>query len=414
VNPTELIRLALESIGNNKLRSLLTMLGIIIGVASVIVMISINAGTEASIEEQITGLGSNLVYVRTGFSRGGPRAAGFAEGGSNGGLVYDDAFAIADQVDGVEAVVVEQPSVETVRVGDVTLDDVTVLGSTADFPAVRDVEMAAGRYFKQEEVDRKQKIAVLGATLADELYGDGDPVGQAVDVGGTKLTVIGVFAERGMVSGVDFDSQLYTPITVVFQKFTPSQFARFMGDRVRVIYVKVESQDVMENVIQQLSFLLAKRHAVSLEEADFTVTTQQDIIDTQEATTAAFRNLLAWVAGVSLLVGGIGIMNIMLVSVTERTREIGIRQAVGATPNDIRSQFLTEAVVLSLAGGLIGVLAGVGAAWIFGAVSDLRTVIAFSSIVLAFVSASVVGIFFGFYPANRASRLDPIEALRHE
>jgi putative ABC transport system permease protein len=406
VNPTELIRLALESIGNNKLRSLLTMLGIIIGVASVIVMISINAGTEASIEEQITGLGSNLVYVRTGFSRGGPRAAGFAEGGSNGGLVYDDAFAIADQVDGVEAVVVEQPSVETVRVGDVTLDDVTVLGSTADFPAVRDVEMAAGRYFKQEEVDRKQKIAVLGATLADELYGDGDPVGQAVDVGGTKLTVIGVFAERGMVSGVDFDSQLYTPITVVFQKFTPSQFARFMGDRVRVIYVKVESQDVMENVIQQLSFLLAKRHAVSLEEADFT--------DTQEATTAAFRNLLAWVAGVSLLVGGIGIMNIMLVSVTERTREIGIRQAVGATPNDIRSQFLTEAVVLSLAGGLIGVLAGVGAAWIFGAVSDLRTVIAFSSIVLAFVSASVVGIFFGFYPANRASRLDPIEALRHE
>jgi putative ABC transport system permease protein len=414
VNPTELIRLALESIGNNKLRSLLTMLGIIIGVASVIVMISINAGTEASIEEQITGLGSNLVYVRTGFSRGGPRAGGFAEGGSNGGLVYDDAFAIADQVDGVEAVVVEQPSVETVRVGDVTLDDVTVLGSTADFPAVRDVEMAAGRYFKQEEVDRKQKIAVLGATLADELYGDGDPVGQAVDVGGTKLTVIGVFAERGMVSGVDFDSQLYTPITVVFQKFTPSQFARFMGDRVRVIYVKVESQDVMENVIQQLSFLLAKRHAVSLEEADFTVTTQQDIIDTQEATTAAFRNLLAWVAGVSLLVGGIGIMNIMLVSVTERTREIGIRQAVGATPNDIRSQFLTEAVVLSLAGGLIGVLAGVGAAWIFGAVSDLRTVIAFSSIVLAFVSASVVGIFFGFYPANRASRLDPIEALRHE
>ncbi len=414
MNPTELIRLALESIGNNKLRSLLTMLGIIIGVASVIVMVSINAGTEASIEEQITGLGSNLVYVRAGFSRGGPRTGGFAEGGSSGGLVYDDAFAIADQVAGVEAVVVEQSSVETVRAGDVTLENVTILGSTAGFPAVRDVELDKGRYFNQEEVDRKQKIAVLGAALAQELFGDADPIGQVVNVGGTKLTVIGAFAHRGTVSGVDFDSQLYTPITVVFQKFTPSQFARFMGDRVRVIYVKVESQDVMDNVIQQLSFLLAKRHDVSLEEADFTVTTQQDIIDTQEATTAAFRNLLAWVAGVSLIVGGIGIMNIMLVSVTERTREIGIRQAVGATPSDIRWQFLTEAVVLSLAGGLIGILAGVGGALVFGAVSDLRTVIALSSIVLAFISASGVGIFFGFYPANRAAQLEPIEALRHE
>jgi putative ABC transport system permease protein len=420
VNLTELIRLALESIGNNKLRSLLTMLGIIIGVASVIVMISINAGTEASIEEQITGLGSNLVFVRTSFSRGGARvfaergAEGGLSTGPSGGLVYDDAFAIADQVPGVEAVVVEQSSSETVKVGGVTLENVTILGSTADFPAVRDVEIDKGRYFKQEEVDRKQKIAVLGATLAQELFGDADPIGQVVNVGGTKLTVIGAFAERGTVSGVDFDSQLYTPITVVFQKFTPRQFARFLGDRVGVIYVKVESQDVMENVIQQLSFLLAKRHSVSLEEADFTVTTQQDIIDTQEATTSAFRNLLAWVAGVSLIVGGIGIMNIMLVSVTERTREIGIRQAVGATPSDIRWQFLTEAVVLSLAGGVIGVLAGVGGAWIFGAVSDLRTVIALSSIILAFVSASVVGIFFGFYPANRASQLEPIEALRHE
>jgi putative ABC transport system permease protein len=217
-----------------------------------------------------------------------------------------------------------------------------------------------------------------------------------------------------MVSGVDFDSQVYTPITVVFQKFTPSQFARFMGDNVRMIYVEIESPEVMENVIQQISFLLAKRHDVSLEEADFSVTTQQDIIQTQEATTAAFRDLLAWVAGVSLIVGGIGIMNIMLVSVTERTREIGIRQSVGATPDDIRWQFLTEAVVLSLVGGLIGVLAGVAGSWIFGIVSEMRTVIVSASIFLAFTSAAVVGIFFGFYPANKAAQLDPIEALRHE
>ena len=415
MNLAELLQLAWESIGNNKMRSLLTMLGIIIGVASVIIMISISSGTEASIEEQITGLGSNLVFVTTSFSRvGAIRGPSFNIGGTEGGLVYDDAFAIADEVNGVEAVVVEQSSSETVKAGDVTLDGVTILGSTADFPSVRDMEIDTGRYFTQQEVDRTVKVAVLGHTLAQELFGDEDPISQTITVGGTKLTVIGVFSERGMVSGVDFDSQLYTPITVVFQKFTPSQFARFLGDRVRVIYVEIEDPETMQNVIQQISFLLAKRHDVSLEEADFTITTQQDIIQTQEATTAAFRNLLAWVAGVSLIVGGIGIMNIMLVSVTERTREIGIRQSVGATPDDIRWQFLTEAVVLSLVGGLIGVLVGVGGSWIFGTISDMRTLVVPLSILIAFTSAAAVGIFFGFYPANKAAQLDPIEALRHE
>jgi len=411
MNLAELLQLAWESIGSNKMRSLLTMLGIIIGVASVIIMISISSGTEASIEEQITGLGSNLVYVTTSFSRGGAREG---MGMPSGGLVYDDAFAIAEEVNGVAAVVVEQSSSETVKAGNVMLEGVTILGTTADFPSVRDMEIDEGRYFNQREVDRTQKVVVLGSTLAQELFGDADPIGQTVTVDTTKLILIGVFAERGMVSGVDFDSQLYTPISVVFQKFTPSQFARFMGNRVRVIYVEIESPEVMESVIQQISFLLAKRHDVSLEEADFNVTTQQDIIQTQEATTAAFRNLLSWVASVSLIVGGIGIMNIMLVSVTERTREIGIRQSVGATPDDIRWQFLTEAVLLSLAGGFIGVLAGVGGSWIFGYVSEMRTVIVFSSILLAFTSAAVVGIFFGFYPANKAAQLDPIEALRHE
>ena len=405
---TEFLRVAWESIYRNKTRSLLTMLGIIIGVAAVIIMIAISAGTEAAIEDEITGLGSNLVYVSSSFSRGGPGM------GSSGGLVYDDAFAIADDVNGVEAVVVEQSSSETVKVGNVTLDGVTIVGSTADFPSVRDMEIDTGRYFNDQEVDRTQKIAVLGYSLAQELFGDEDPVGQVVTVDGTKLTVIGVFSGRGLVSGVDFDSQLYTPITVVFQKFAPSQFARFMGDRVRVISVEIESPEVMESTIQQIELLLAKRHDVSLEAADFSVTTQQDIIKTQEATTAAFRNLLGWVAGVSLIVGGIGIMNIMLVSVTERTREIGIRQSIGATPNDIRWQFLTEALLLSLVGGLIGILAGIGGSWVFGMVSEMRTVIIPSSILLAFTSAAVVGAFFGFYPANKAAQLDPIEALRHE
>jgi putative ABC transport system permease protein len=412
MNLREFISLAWESISGNKLRSLLTMLGIIIGVASVIIMIGISAGTEAAIEEQITGLGSNLVYINQNFSRGGPAA--FQQGGGGGGLVYDDAFAIADNISGVEAVVVEQPSSETVKVGNVNLEGITIQGSTADFPTVRDMEIDQGRYFTQQEVDRKQKVAVLGSGLAQELFGEENPIGQTVTVDTTKLTVIGTFAERGLVSGIDFDSQLYTPITVVFQKFTPSQFARFLGDRVRQIIVEVESPEVLEGTIEQINLLLARRHDVTLDTADFSVTTQQDIIQTQEATTEAFRSLLAWVAGVSLIVGGIGIMNIMLVSVTERTREIGIRQSIGAAPNDIRWQFLTEAIVLSLVGGVLGVIVGVGGSMIFGAVSDMRTVVVTGSIILAFTSAAVVGIFFGFYPANRASQLDPIEALRHE
>jgi len=219
---------------------------------------------------------------------------------------------------------------------------------------------------------------------------------------------------------VDYDSRLYTPITIVLDKLSDNKFARFKGDRVRTIYVEVDDsvgpdgERSLDDVIYQIELLLAKRHEVTLEEADFVITTQQDIISTKESTTAAFRSLLAWVAGVSLVVGGIGIMNIMLVSVTERTREIGIRQSVGATPNDIRWQFLTEALLLSLIGGLIGVAAGVIGSWLFGQASGMRTVIVATSVLLAFGSAATVGVFFGYYPANKASQLDPIDALRYE
>jgi len=413
MNLTEAMRIAWDAILKNKIRSVLTMLGIIIGVAAVIIMVAISAGTEATIQEQITGLGSNLIFVQSSFVRLGPGAGG-GGGGASGGLVFDDATAIEEQINGVAAVVVEQNASQTVKSASAELDEVSIVGTTPGFLSVRDMEIADGRYFNDVDVERKQKVAVLGSTLAQELFGDSDPIGQYVTVDSTKLVVIGVLKEKGSIGGTDFDARLYTPITVVFQKFTPSQFARILGDRVFMITVEVDPEADIDSVITQVNLLLVKRHEVTLDTADFSVTTQDDIIDTRESTTAAFRNLLAWVAGVSLIVGGIGIMNIMLVSVTERTREIGIRQSVGATPDDIRLQFLIEALMLSIVGGLIGIVVGIGGSYLFGTFSDMRTVVSVNSILLAFGSAAAIGAFFGFYPANQAAQLDPIEALRYE
>jgi putative ABC transport system permease protein len=367
MNPIEILRVSWEAISRNKIRSVLTMLGIIIGVAAVIMVVAISAGTEAAIQQSITGLGSNLIFVSSNFARVGP--GGSSAGSSSSGLVFDDATAIADSVSGVDAVVVEQSAAETVKYGTVTLDNVTIDGTTPGFPTVRDMTIHQGRYFTQADVDQKQKYAVLGYTLAQELFPASDPIGQAVSVGDIKLIVIGVFAKRGTVGEVDYDARLYTPITVIFSHFTDSRFARIIGNQVRLIYVKISNPKDMNAVILQIQLLLAKRHKTTLANLDVSITTQQDVISAQESTTAAFRSLLAWVAGVSLLVGGIGIMNIMLVSVTERTREIGIRQAVGATGGDILLQFLTEALLLSCIGGILGMLAGFAGSWLFGTFS---------------------------------------------
>ncbi len=408
---SEVTRIAWDAVLKNKIRSLLTMLGIIIGVAAVIMVVSISAGTEATISDQIQGLGTDLVFITQNFTRGGPEAQS-AQGGT--GLVFSDAAAIDQQVPGVLGVTVEQGASENISANNVHLTGVDILGTTLDFPNVRGMKVANGNFFDQQSIDLKQKVAVLGSSLAQQLFGNTDPVGQYVVVGNTQLAVIGVFAPRGSVGGTDYDSRLYLPITVVFDKFTPREFARFLGDRVRLIYVKVDPKKSLNDVITQIQLLLYQRHGVTSSNPDFAITTQQDIITAQESTTAAFRSLLAWVAGVSLLVGGIGIMNIMLVSVTERTREVGIRQSVGATTDDIRMQFLAEAFLLSLVGGALGLIVGIVGSVLFGSISGMRTVIVPTSVFLAFGSAALVGIFFGYYPANRAAQLDPIEALRYE
>jgi putative ABC transport system permease protein len=407
----DVIKVASKSLSSNKLRSMLTMLGIIIGVAAVIVMIAVSSGTEAAIADQINSLGANLVFVMSSFSQGGARGGMSA---STGGLVYSDAEAIARNVPHVAGVAVEQTTTQTVKYGSIVLEDVSILGTTPDFPKVREIVIEEGRFINEQELERSTRTAILGATMAKELFGDTYPIGQKITVGSLKLTVVGVLKEKGLVSGVDYDSRVYVPITLVFDKLMDSQFSRIAGDRVRIIYVTVDNKEFINDVILQINLLLSKRHDVPLESPDFQISTQQDIIQTQSATTESFRLLLAWVAGVSLIVGGIGIMNIMLVSVTERTREIGIRQAVGATPQDIRLQFLTEALILSLIGGLIGVVLGITGALIFSRFGDMPTVVYPLSIVLAFGSAAVIGILFGFLPANQAAKLDPIVALRHE
>ncbi len=411
----EITQIAWEGLSRNKLRSLLTMLGVIIGVAAVIIMIAISAGTEAEIAERIETLGTNLLFVSPSLdlSRTGPggRQPGFP--GSANFLTFDDMEAIG-KLEGVSGVTTERNTAQLVKFGTTAIDGVSMIGTTPDYPLVRGLEVGEGRFINQNDLERKNKVAVLGYSLAQDLFGDHDPIGQKIIVGNTKLTVVGVMAEKGVVGNTDFDSRLYAPITLVFEKFTPAMFGRVMGNQVNSITVKVEDKTKMEEVISRIQILLAKRHDSTLEDLPYTVRTQQDIIETQEATTEAFRSLLAWVAAVSLVVGGIGIMNIMLVSVTERTREIGIRQAVGATPAAIRWQFLAEALMLSLVGGLIGVIIGVGGSWLFERLGDMRTVVVPNSILLAFTSAAAVGIFFGFYPANKAAQLDPIEALRHE
>jgi putative ABC transport system permease protein len=405
----------MEGLTLSKVRSFLTTLGIIIGVAAVIVMLAVSAGAEAEIADQINALGANLIMVMPSFSQ-----RGFGDGGPPPGFTYDDLEIIAESVTGINGVSAEQSTTQDVKAGSITLESISVVGTTSGFTDVRDYQVAQGRFLTDEDNERENRVVALGYDIALELFGDpsassgqapSSALGQKVKIGSTQFTVVGIMEEKGVVGTTDYDGRVYIPLTSLFDKFTST---RFGGDEVRLVYVSAESTDTMDSVMQQLPDVLYGLLGTDPMSLGFGLTTQDSIIDTQASTTEAFRSLLGWVAGVSLVVGGIGIMNIMLVSVTERTREIGLRQALGARPRDVRLQFLLEAVVLSLVGGLVGVLVGVGGSYLFDALGTMRTELVTASIPLAFAAAAAVGIFFGYYPATKAAKLDPIEALRRE
>ncbi len=406
-------RVAWEGVMLNKLRSFLTTLGIIIGVAAVIIMLAVSAGAEAEIEDQISGLGANLIMVTPFRSFGGVRG-GPGGGGGPGNITtftYDEVLFLSQNLRNVSGVSLEQSTSQNVKGGASTMTGVSIVGVTADFLEVRDYEVAQGRFFTAAENDATQRVAILGAGIAEDMFDTTNPIGQQVRIGSSRFTVIGVMAEQGVVGATDNDGRIYIPASVVFKKFGGTGFG---GNRVRMILVKAEGGDALEGVMAQITALLAGRRNVDPAEPNFGVRTQQDIVDARSSTTAAFRSLLAWVAAVSLVVGGIGIMNIMLVSVTERTREIGLRQALGARPRDVQRQFLLEAVMLSLVGGLAGLIVGVGGSFVFGELGGMRTELVPLSLPLAFGASAAVGIFFGYYPATQAARLDPIVALRRE
>jgi putative ABC transport system permease protein len=404
------MRIAVRSLRVNMMRSMLTMLGIIIGVGAVIAMVSVGAGAQARVAEQIQSLGSNLIIVLSGSSTSGGSRLGQ---GSQQTITMDDAFAIGREVPAVQ---VAAPSMRgTVQVVYGNLNWSTgVQGVTPDYLEARDWPLIDGRSITPEDFDGATKVVLLGQTSAVNLFGDSDPLDQIIRVKGVPFTVVGLLSRKGQNSwGQDQDDIILIPLSTAKKKVLGA--SRSNPRAVGSISIKIRPDEDMVEAESQIRSLLRQRHRLQpAQEDDFFLRNLSEVLQTQEESSKVMTYLLAAIASVSLLVGGIGIMNIMLVSVTERTREIGLRMAVGARGRDILAQFLVEAVTLSLIGGVIGIALGLGGSSAISYFAEWRTVVAPQSIAVAFFFAAAIGIFFGFYPARKASRLDPIEALRYE
>ena len=402
--------LALLALAANKARTALTMLGVIIGVAAVVTMMAVGAGAQSRVEGQIRSLGSNLIIVLSGsITTGGVRLGA----GSQLTVSEDDARAMEREIDSI------QVAAPTVRGGVQVIAgnanwSTALVGVTPGFLEARDWETAVGRPLTQDDVDGATKVVLLGQTVASNLFGGADPIGQVVRVKKVPLTVVGVLARKGQsTQGQDQDDTILVPLSTAKKKVLGTSQANARA--VNAILVKIREPGAMKGAEQNIRTLLRQRHHLQPgQDDDFTLRNLAEILESQEASSRVLSLLLAAIASVSLVVGGIGIMNIMLVSVTERTREIGLRRAVGARRRDILTQFLIEAVTVSLAGGLIGIAVGVAGAWGIGYFAGWLAPIQARAVVPAFLFAGAVGVFFGFYPARKASRLNPIDALRYE
>ena len=397
--------IALRALRRNKLRSSLTALGIIIGVASVVAMVAVGNGAQARIESKVAALGQNLLTIFAGSRRSGGVNSGL---GSASAITLADANAIRMEVTDVVAI---SPEVSTSAqaIANGRNWSTSVVGESPDYLKIRDWNLDSGSMFTDREVRSAAKVAVIGSKTARELFGPLDPVGQTLRIKNIPFVIIGLLASKGAgMGGQNQDDRVIIPFTTAMKRVTGDKYLRSVN-------VQVVSSERMEVAQQQIASLLRQRHHLGAgRDDDFNIFNQKEIADTVGSISRIITLLLGAIGGISLLVGGIGIMNIMLVSVTERTREIGIRIAIGAQPGDIRLQFLIEAITLSLLGGLIGVLMGVGISQLIGLVADFKAIVSTGSIILAFSVSSAIGIFFGLYPASKAAALDPIDALRYE
>jgi putative ABC transport system permease protein len=395
------------SVSSNKVRSALTILGIVVGIASVIVMVAIGQGAQASITNSIAQAGSNLIMVMPGFGGGGGGAVRGARG-SAPSLTEEDAQAIEQQVTGVAGVSQERSSRQQVIAG-ANNTNTSIMGATPTYAGVHSVQIAEGSFISPDNVASVARVAVLGPTTRDDLFGVGaNAIGQRVRINGIDFRVIGVTAAKGGSGFNNQDDTIYAPLTTVQQLL--------VGDsHLSQISVQAANANDMTSVQDQITTLLLARHKISdPTAADFNVLSQADIAATASTITGTFTIVLASIAGISLLVGGIGIMNMMLTAVTERTREIGLRKAVGARRSDISVQFLAESVALTFIGGVIGVLLGFGVSWALQRFVGVTTQVSMSSVLLAAGVSVGIGVVFGYYPALRASGMNPVEALRYQ
>jgi putative ABC transport system permease protein len=400
--------IAVRALRVNKMRALLTMLGIIIGIAAVIAMVAIGAGASKMISDQIASIGSNLLLVVPGSTTSGGLRSG---SGGTPTLTYDDAKAIKTECPSVANVAPTVRGSAQVVFGNQNWSTI-VMGVTPEMLSVRDWPLSTGRNISQSDVDGATKNCLIGQTIAENLFGAADPVGKIIRIKKIPFTVIGLLEHKGQSpQGQDQDDVVYIPLRTAQRKVFGSQFPNTVGS----VMIQAQGADVLKKAEEEVTALLDQRHRIGpSRERDFTVRNLSELLAVSEQSSKVMSILLGAVASISLVVGGIGIMNIMLVSVTERTREIGIRMAIGARQRDILLQFLTEAVLLTTCGGIIGMGMGVAGAMVISKIMEWPTLISSQAIIIAFLFSAGVGVFFGFYPARKAAGLNPIDALRYE